>query len=506
MTFSNGFEPVQRPLMAAGVSKGLLLLLTMLLLAACGQTASGPPSYGGPGYGTVGGLEFAPSHYYPPPGPPEDPWGPYIREAAGRYGVPEQWVRAVMQQESGGEEQAVSPVGAMGLMQVMPETYEGLRERYGLGGDPFDPHNNILAGTAYIREMYDRFGAPGFLAAYNAGPDRVDAYLAGSSRLPDETVNYLASVTPNLGNAVPLSGPLATYASAGGSRSQPDVQSLAAGCDLNAAFDPNHPCSSLMRAATSPAPVQQALALSTGVGGCDLNAAYDPAHPCTSAEAPVTAAAPPPAAQPMLVAQAGAGGCDLNAAYDPNHPCTSASRTFATAAPPPAAPPTLPVSSNIQLASAEGCDPTGAFDPSRPCRGSASVLGDASVAPIAAPPAYLAMAPARPRPAVPAPHSATSLADLRGNSHLLAIPDRDWGIQVGAFASPALARAVAEGARAQAPGQLRAAAVALPPIADAGSVLYRARLVNLSASAAENACTNLNRRQLPCVVVQPTRS
>ena len=216
-----------------------LVLLPVLLLAACGQQR-GYVEYGAP---TIGERSFAPSHYYPPPGPPDDPWGPYIREAAGRYGVPEQWVRAVMQQELGGQEQAISPVGAMGLMQVMPATYEGLQARYGLGADPYDPHNNILAGTAYIREMYDRFGSPAFLAAYNAGPDRVQAYLAGGGGLPDETVNYLASVTPNLGNAVPMSGPLAMYASAGtgrrGSRGVgPDVQSLAAGCDLSAAYDP----------------------------------------------------------------------------------------------------------------------------------------------------------------------------------------------------------------------------------------------------------------------------
>ena len=130
-----------------------------------------------------------------------------------RYRVPEQWVRAVMRQESGGRQQAVSPVGAMGLMQVMPATYEALRQRHRLGDDPYDPHNNILAGTAYIREMYDRYGAPGFLAAYNAGPDRVDSYLlAGGSSLPNETVNYLAAITPNLGHDVALSGPLATYA------------------------------------------------------------------------------------------------------------------------------------------------------------------------------------------------------------------------------------------------------------------------------------------------------
>src|SRR5579883_2162886 len=141
--------------------------------------------------------------------------------------------------------------------------------------DPFDPHNNILAGTAYIREMYDRFGSPGFLAAYNAGPERVDAYLAGAADLPNETQNYLAAVAPNLGGDVSASGPFATYAYAGGGRAHlPDAQSLAAGCDLNAAYDPNHPCSSLMHAATAAAPVQLAYAAPTGVGGCNLTAAY----------------------------------------------------------------------------------------------------------------------------------------------------------------------------------------------------------------------------------------
>ena len=75
-----------------------------------------------------------------------------------------------MRQESGGQEDVISWAGAMGLMQVMPATYDDLRGRYNLGDDPFDPHNNLLAGTAYLREMYDRFGAPGFLAAYNARP------------------------------------------------------------------------------------------------------------------------------------------------------------------------------------------------------------------------------------------------------------------------------------------------------------------------------------------------
>ncbi len=159
---------------------------------------------------------------YPVPGTPDDPWGPYIREAAAHYQIPERWIREVMRQESGGHEYGAdgypitSGAGAMGLMQVMPRTYDTLRQQYGLGPDPYDPHDNILAGAAYIRDMYALYGSPGFLAAYNAGPDRLATYLAGSGSLPDETVNYLASVAPRLGNDVPMSGPLAVYAGAGG--------------------------------------------------------------------------------------------------------------------------------------------------------------------------------------------------------------------------------------------------------------------------------------------------
>ena len=60
----------------------------------------------------------------------------------------------------------------MGLMQVMPGTYSDLRNRYALGGDSYDPHDNIFAGTAYLRQMYERYGYPSLFAAYNAGPKR----------------------------------------------------------------------------------------------------------------------------------------------------------------------------------------------------------------------------------------------------------------------------------------------------------------------------------------------
>jgi hypothetical protein len=121
-----------------------------------------------------------------------DAFAGFVDEAARRFGIPATWIHAVMRLESGGNTSAVSPKGAIGLMQIMPETWADLRVRYQLGTDPFDPHDNILAGTAYLRELYDRFGAAGFLAAYNAGPRRFEDYLAGLRPLHDETTNYLA--------------------------------------------------------------------------------------------------------------------------------------------------------------------------------------------------------------------------------------------------------------------------------------------------------------------------
>jgi hypothetical protein len=104
-----------------------------------------------------------------------------------------------MQAESGGDVRAVSPKGAMGLMQIMPETWATLRLRYGLGADPFDPHDNILAGAAYLRELHDRYGSPGFLAAYNAGPARYEDHLATGQPLPAETRAYVAVLAPLIG-------------------------------------------------------------------------------------------------------------------------------------------------------------------------------------------------------------------------------------------------------------------------------------------------------------------
>jgi soluble lytic murein transglycosylase-like protein len=129
------------------------------------------------------------------------PFAAFVTEASKRFGVPEHWIRAVMHVESSAKLRARSSKGAMGLMQIMPKTWAELRARYGLGADPFDPRDNILAGAAYIRELYDRYGAPGFLAGYNAGPGRYERHLATGRPLPDETQAYVATLAPMINRA-----------------------------------------------------------------------------------------------------------------------------------------------------------------------------------------------------------------------------------------------------------------------------------------------------------------
>jgi hypothetical protein len=126
------------------------------------------------------------------------PFEPFVAEAALRFGIPASWINAIMQAESRGIVRAVSPKGAMGLMQILPQTWADLRSRYGLGADPFDPHDNILAGTAYLRELQDRYGAVGSLAAYNAGPGRWEDHLASDRPLPAQTQAYVAALAPLL--------------------------------------------------------------------------------------------------------------------------------------------------------------------------------------------------------------------------------------------------------------------------------------------------------------------
>jgi len=188
---------MEAPLMAPRPVPRFVVLATAaigLLVASCAGDPR-PPS-----------PEPDPARYGRPTA--ADPWGHYIRAASDRFDVPEVYVRTVMQIESGGRttlrgRPITSHAGAMGLMQVMPATFAELRRKHGLGPDPHDPWTNIQAGTAYIREMYDLYGAPGFLAAYNCGPGCYGDYLAGRRRLPGETRAYLAKGAPMIAGREP---------------------------------------------------------------------------------------------------------------------------------------------------------------------------------------------------------------------------------------------------------------------------------------------------------------
>lgn len=115
--------------------------------------------------------------------------GELVDKHADRLGVDPNLVYAVMRQESGFNSRAVSPKGAMGLMQLMPETAVSMGVR-----DPFDPEENIRGGIKYLRFCLDRFGGDlaKALAAYNAGPQAVEKY--GGCPPFTETRDYIARV------------------------------------------------------------------------------------------------------------------------------------------------------------------------------------------------------------------------------------------------------------------------------------------------------------------------
>lgn len=411
--------------------RAVLALAVLGLLSACAGRSGYRSGYG-----------FAsPQRHYAAPGPPGDPWGPYIKEASRRFSIPESWIRGVMHQESGGHEYidgqlTTSSAGAMGLMQLMPATYADMRNQYGLGNDPYDPHDNIMAGTAYIRQMYDRYGSPGFLAAYNAGPGRVDSYLAGESNLPSETVNYLASVAPHLSGNATATGPLAVYAE--------NTSNYANG--VPASLPPETPPQ------TAPL-IASAQAATLPRGGCDPNAAYDPYRPC----GPV----------PLAVAKAAPNtNFDALAANGVSVPLTPA------ATPEPSQPQLPPPQPQRQYASALAYQPP--------------------PAPLPPPPQpHFQLANARPGEARTAPAVVTGGGGA-------------WAIQVGAFGSPSQARLVAEEARLSVGGLLNDARAEEPPTTPFGhTVLYRARLTGLSSNTASAACARLSQQGTACAVIRP---
>ena len=132
-------------------------------------------------------------------------WQPLVAKASHRVGVPVAWINAVMRVESGGRtmltdsQPMVSSKGALGLMQVLPQTYQDMRAQYKLGPNPFAPKDNISAGAGYLRWLRGKYGYPVMFAAYNAGPGQVDDVLGGQKQLPAETKSYVARVAAILG-------------------------------------------------------------------------------------------------------------------------------------------------------------------------------------------------------------------------------------------------------------------------------------------------------------------
>ncbi|OYD85122.1 lytic transglycosylase domain-containing protein [Azospirillum brasilense] len=253
---------------------------------------------------------------------PNDPlgrWVPHIREASERFDVPEKWIRAVMMRESGGRSVVngrtiTSHAGAIGLMQVMPGTYDMMRTQYGLGSDPSDPRDNILAGTAYLREMYDLFGAPGFLAAYNCGPACYASHLAGKQRLPRETRMYIAALTPNLRGVAPREPSQSAGASA------IEVAIVPASAPMPSAKPSAKPAAPVAVAAVVPEPVAPV--------------PQTPASPAPVAVAALEPRPAPLAPPPVVVEPAGRGEArppvEFVAATDRDAPAATAARSGRT--------------------------------------------------------------------------------------------------------------------------------------------------------------------------------
>lgn len=430
-------------------------------LAACGGTSQRAVTQGGIN------SEWPRPDSAAAPGPAHDPWGPWIAQASRRFDVPERWIREVMRQESGGRQSATSRVGAMGLMQVMPGTYAELRRRYDLGSDPYHPWDNIMAGTAYLRQMYDLYGAPAFLAAYNAGPRRLEDYLWGSRGLPDETRNYVARIGPRIQGTSPnrRAAP-EVYAAAELPLDIPrgprrgDAATMLALREQRRAVEPG-----IRVAQLPPGPVVRMDPIpdgsTTAAPGAFATAAPEPVRTQIASAGPVVAMPPVVSAGDFQrrmdpIVSPGDFQQRMEPIVSPGDPGTIRTENL----PPPPATRAAPTA----LAAA----PT-------PSRGFALI-----------PPAQAGTLPTAPRAA------ATPTPVATGGP---------WGVQVGAFASENLARNAAAQARDQmgAPG----ARMVVERVSQGSTTLFRARVVGLSSRAsAEQACDRLRGRGA-CMIVAP---
>jgi hypothetical protein len=471
------------PSQKGGVRLRRLLPLAMAALAV---TLAGCASNSG---STGARRSAAATRSYDPPGPPSDPWGPYIREASQRFDVPERWIREVMRQESGGRAGATSPVGAMGLMQVMPGTYAELRNRYDLGSDAYHPYDSIMAGTAYIREMYDLYGSPAFLAAYNAGPRRLEDYLWASRGLPTETRNYVARIGPRIEGASPTR------------RAPPEVYAAA---DIPTSIPPGprrmNPGTMLAlreqrRQQIDAAPAIQVAQLPPGpvirmepVDSASAPAPYQPA-PYQVA----SLAVPPPGAVIRMD--------PIPDGSTPEGAARLAESRRGEEAPDPA-PVAEPPRRGRFAGSAFAAAPLPAPEPRGHGGRNAPIVMAALPVPPAQPPSRYAPAPAAaPRSGglgiIGTAQASTLPAASRGGGGR-----SNWAVQVGAFSSENVARNAAGQMRDQI--ALLGSRTDIQPLAQGRTRLYRARVTGLSRDAAESACARLRARgNRDCAVVAP---
>lgn len=418
----------------------IMALSVLTMLAACGGQTGTTGAGGAGGIVTHGHYNRPASHQ--PPGPAQDPWGPWIREASRRFDVPERWIREVMRQESGGRATATSRAGAMGLMQVMPGTYRELQARYGLGDDPYHPYDSIMAGTAYIREMYELYGSPAFLAAYNAGPRRLEDYLWSSRGLPGETRNYVARIGPRIVGTHP------------GRRARPEVYA-AAEIPLNIPPGPRR-----MDGGTLLALREQRQAVDPGIQVAQLP------------PGPVVRMDPIPDGSTSLLASAPQAGWQL-ASTDtvvrmdpiPDGSTAAGAARLAEAAARPAAPARRGSALTANLA------PPTRTPPAPAPRTGFGLVGTAHASTLSTPL----------RPAVAAATGA-------------------WAVQVGAFSSANLARSAAGSARGS--SGVAGSRAEVQRISQGRSTLYRARVTNLSQPAARQLCERLRSRGA-CIVLSP---
>jgi len=497
---------------------------------------------------------------YAPPGPASDPWGPYINEAAQRFDVPPSWIRNVMHTESGGHlyvngQLVTSGVGAMGLMQVMPETYQELSAQYNLGDDPYAPHDNIMAGTAYLREMYDLFGSPGFLAAYNAGPQRLNQYLTDGRPLPAETTHYVAMIAPYIHGDMPsghspadrfamnsMNAPSGRAYNAGG-YAPPSLANTGGGAvsgnmmAMNQAPPP--PVASVVTETSADDLNQQQVAkhgaaLVAAGGGAvpaDLMVAMNDPRPSAAQVAQQEIAADNDGAT--------APGDDQAAVVEQAPLQTPATRVV------PMPEVVQPRVAQAPMRMAVNLPPPAAA----PVYIAAPSYRPAVVQPQVA--AYQAPPPVRlPPPPAPAPVRAVQLAAYtpplrrtvpnrvvgsRGEHNLAmemnepaAVPTHrtsgfrlispamadtmpmsssshggGWAIQVGAYRTAGDAREAVGTARQHSRYQLASASSVVMPVHVSQKTLFRARLSGLSQSAAVNACSTLSHGRTPCMVLSP---